>query len=487
MRLRFQGHEYKYAAEQMLLTLFPGERPVYTGEEERALTLALAQEREWLTATATLDWEGKTFRAQAQAPAGELTGEALADDRVKQRILKLAFYKAGCEALGRQLPWGALTGVRPVKLPTKALLAGKREDQAARELEERYLVSPGRAALAARCARASVETLTELEAADVSLYVGIPFCPTRCAYCSFVSADVSRCLGLVDPFLDCLERELAAVGKNLRDSGRRIRTVYIGGGTPTTLSHRQLERLLGAMEETLDLTHCGEFTVEAGRPDTITREKLEVLAAGRPDRVSVNPQTMEDEVLQAMGRAHRAGDILEAYDQVRRAGKLAVNMDLIAGLPKDTPEGFRRSLEQTLALGPENITVHTLALKKGSALMERQGLLPPAGTVEAMLDFAWRTLEQKGYVPYYLYRQKYMSGGFENVGWCLPGRESRYNIIMMEELHTVLALGGGGMTKLVDRRRGSIRRLANPKYPKEYIERIDAVCKEKEGILWPIS
>ncbi len=487
MYLVFHGHNYKYAAEQMLLTLFPGEKPVYEGEEENSLRLGLFAGKRWLTATAVLRREGQVYRASARANRAELTGEELADDRVKQRILKQAFYRAGCEALGKEPPWGALTGVRPVKIPTRALLAGKGEAQAAKELRQTYRVHPSRTSLALECAKASVETLESLGEDEISLYVGIPFCPTRCAYCSFVSADIGRCLGLLDPFLDCLEQELAAVGAMLGRSGKYIRTVYVGGGTPTTLSAPQLERLLGAMEERLDLSRCTEFTVEAGRPDTITPEKLAVLAQSRCDRVSVNPQTMEDEVLKAMGRSHRAGDILRAYDQVRQAGALAVNMDLIAGLPKDSEEGFRRTLEQVLALRPENITVHTLALKKGSALMEERGLLPSPEAVAAMLDFAWQALSGAGYRPYYLYRQKYMSGGFENVGWCLPGAENRYNIIMMEELHTVLALGGGGMTKLVDRPRGKIVRMANPKYPKEYMERIQTVCEEKEGILWPIN
>ena len=337
------------------------------------------------------------------------------------------------------------------------------------------------------CARASVALLGALRPEELSLYVGIPFCPTRCAYCSFVSADVGKSLKLMEPFLDGLDQELTAVGGNLARSARRIRTVYMGGGTPTTLTAAQLDRLLTAMEEKLDLSSCVEFTVEAGRPDTITREKMAVLAAHGVGRVSVNPQTMADHVLAAMGRSHRAADILRAYDDVRAAGRFDVNMDLIAGLPLDTAEGFAQSLEQVLSLAPENITVHTLALKKGSALMTGGVSLPTPETVAAMLELAWSRLRAAGYVPYYLYRQKYMSGGFENVGWCLPGHENQYNIIMMEELHTVLSLGGGGMTKLVDREKGSIRRLSNPKYPKEYIERIDAVCAEKETLEWPTN
>jgi len=484
MKLILKGHDYRYACEQMLLTLFPEEKPVYEGEADSEVTLTLSCGEKYLTATAKLCREGGVWKAAARVLTAELNGEKLNDDRVRQRILKLAFFRAGCAALGREPAWGALTGVRPVKLPTKAMLAGKSEKEAARVLSDTYHVTSSRVELAMDCAKASISLLQELKKEDISLYIGIPFCPTRCAYCSFVSADVGKSTKLLEPFLDCLEAELAAVGENLARSGRRIRTIYMGGGTPTTLSAQQMDRLLTAMEKHLDLSGCIEFTVEAGRPDTITREKMAVLAAHKVDRVSVNPQTMQDHVLEAMGRAHRSEDILRAYADVRSAGKFDVNMDLIAGLPKDDEEGFRDTLEQVIALKPENITVHTLALKKGAALMmERQGL-PTPEAVAGMLDYAWKRLREEGYLPYYLYRQKYMSGGFENVGWCLPGTVNKYNIIMMEELHSVLSLGGGGMTKLVDREKGSIRRLNNPKFPKEYIERTQQVQNEKRNMEW---
>ena len=259
MKLTLCGHDYRYACEQMLLTLFPEQRPVYEGQEENEVRLTLRAGERWLTAGAKLIWQGTTCRAVARARQSELTGEAIADDRVKQRILKLAFYRAGCAALGKEPPWGALTGVRPVKLPTKALLAGKSEQQARRVLTGTYRVSPERAELAMDCARASVKLLGDLKPEEVSLYVGIPFCPTRCAYCSFVSADVGKTLGMVEPFLDCLEQELEAMGKNLGKWGKTLRTVYIGGGTPTTVTAPQLDRLLAAMKEKLDLSGCVEF------------------------------------------------------------------------------------------------------------------------------------------------------------------------------------------------------------------------------------
>ena len=485
MKLYYRGHDYKYAAEQMLLTLFPTERPEYAdappGPGEDALVLSLRRGETWATATAALIWGGKEYRAARRCRVSELTDQ-LSADRALQRILKLAFYDAGTAALGKEPPWGALTGVRPVKIPAKAMLAGATPAQAEKVLRDTYRVSPGRRKLAMDCAQASLAAQRSLGEQEVSLYVGIPFCPTRCAYCSFVSADVGRALKLIDPFLDALSREIRATGAMLADAGLRVRTVYFGGGTPTTLSAPQLDRLMGEIAEHIDLSACTEYTVEAGRPDTITAEKLAVLKRRGCDRVSVNPQSMSDAVLAAMGMAHRAADILRAFALVRESGIGCVNMDLIAGLPGDSADGFRASLDQVLSLAPENVTVHTLALKKGSRLMEGETPLPPGEDVAAMLDYAWRALRESGQIPYYLYRQKYMSGSFENVGWCLPGTESLYNICMMEELHTIVSLGGGGVTKLVDRHTGYIQRVANAKYPQEYIQKIDAICADKARV-----
>ena len=485
MKLYYRGHNYRYAAEQMLLTLFPTERPEYAdappGPGEDALVLSLSRGETWATATAALTWDGAEYRAARRCRVSELTGQ-LSADRALQRILKLAFYDAGTAALGKEPPWGALTGVRPVKIPAKAMLAGASPAQAEKVLRDTYRVSPGRRKLAMDCAQASLAAQRSLGEHEVSLYVGIPFCPTRCAYCSFVSADVGRALKLIDPFLDALSREIRAAGAMLAGAGLKVRTVYFGGGTPTTLTAPQLDRLMGELAEHIDLSACTEYTVEAGRPDTITAEKLAVLRRRGCGRVSVNPQSMSDAVLAAMGRAHRAADILGAFALVRESGIGCVNMDLIAGLPGDSADGFRASLDQVLELAPENVTVHTLALKKGSRLMEGETPLPPGEDVAAMLDYAWAALRESGQIPYYLYRQKYMSGSFENVGWCLPGTESLYNICMMEELHTIVSLGGGGVTKLVDRNTGYITRIANAKYPQEYIQKIDAICADKARV-----
>ena len=492
MKLYLKGHDYKYATEQMLLTLFPGERPSYpdrpAGEGEDSLTLSLSLGGRWATARAVLTRDGRRWTAAARAPVPAPDAGRVERDRVLQRVVKNAFYRAGVQALGREPPWGGLTGVRPVKLPTRALEQGATRRQADRLLRDLYRVSAPRRALALDCAQATLAAKRTLAPEDVSLYVGVPFCPTRCAYCSFVSADVGRTFSLMEPYVDALCREIAAAGAAVRRGGRRIKSVYIGGGTPTTLSPALLDRLMGALEGAFDLSACAEYTVEAGRPDTITAEKLSVLRERGCTRVSVNHQSMDDRVLAAIGRAHSAADILQAWDLVRRAGFPYANMDLIAGLPTDTPEGFRASLDQVLSLGPENVTVHTLALKKGSRLtLEKNGALPAPEQVSAMLDYAWGALRAAGYAPYYLYRQKYMSGGFENVGWCRPGAESLYNICLMEELHTILSLGSGGVTKVIDPRAGSLVRQANPKYPKEYIETLDPILQAKENLTWPTN
>jgi len=470
MKLLFDGHNYQYAAEQMLFTLFPGERAVYTGEADSTLRLKLSVGAQYLTATATLHRNGTVYHGASRAPRRLLSGEDTQDRRVHQRILKTAFYRAGTAALGKAPPWGSMTGVRPVKIPTRAMEQGASARQADALLRNVYFVTPRRRQLAITCAQESLRAKALLKPDELSLYIGIPFCPTRCTYCSFVSADVKRALRLVEPFLAKLYEELYMAGETLRHLGLSVRTVYIGGGTPTTLSAGQLDRLLERIAAAIDFSHCTEYTVEAGRPDTITAEKLAVLRRHGVGRVSVNPQSMSDAVLAAMGRAHKGEDVLRAWALARQSGIPCVNMDLIAGLPADATEGFRHTIDQIMALAPENITIHTLARKKGSHLAAQAQQLPPDEALSDMLDYAWTVLAQAGYVPYYLYRQKNMSGSFENIGWSKPGFQSLYNLCMMEELHSVLALGGGGVTKLVDPVRGRIVRITNAKYPQEYVE-----------------
>ena len=287
---------------------------------------------------------------------------------------------------------------------------------------------------------------------------------------------------LIEPFMDALMLDIEATAAQLRRAGLRPVSLYMGGGTPTTLSAAQLDRLCGKLEREFDLSALREYTVEAGRPDTITAEKLRTLRAHGVDRLSVNPQTMSDSVLEAIGRRHTAQDILEALELVRACGGFAVNMDLIAGLPTDTPEGFSRTLDAVLELAPENVTVHTLSLKRGSGLALAGRSLPEAEEVRLMLDESMARLRAAGYAPYYLYRQKNMAGGFENTGWARPGFENLYNICIMEELCSIIAMGAGGSTKLVSDGGRRIKRMIAPKYPQEYISAAPGFAAGKERI-----
>ena len=483
MRLYLSGHDYKYAVEQMLLTLFPDERPEYPegSPEGRRMEIRLSRTDATTSASCSYCTGRSVFRGAARASNDKLS-DPLERDRICQRLVKNAMYRAALRSGVAKPAWGALTGVRPGKLMAGLVAGCPDEKTALRRFVSEFDVSPERAALCLATTRETLRAEASLDTRDVCLYVGIPFCPTRCAYCSFVSQSVEKSMQLIEPFLQALEREIAATAEQVRALKLRPVSLYMGGGTPTTLTASQLDRLCAALEASFDLSALREYTVEAGRPDTITEEKLRVLRAHGVDRVSVNPQSMSDRVLEAIGRRHTAADIVAALDQVRAAGGFSVNMDLIAGLPGDSVAGFRDTLEKVLTLGAENITVHTLALKKGSRITTDRTPLPSAREVAAMLDYAQGRLRAAGYAPYYLYRQKFMSGGFENVGWQKGGTVNLYNICIMEELRSVLAMGGGGSTKLIRPDGGRNIRLSAPKYPLEYIAQIDKTCADKARI-----
>lgn len=471
MKLQLIGHDERYVVEQSLMALFPGELPEYAPiapEDTDWAVITLEQTAERGHVRVELTCRGKTARTCVA-----FTPEGTDFDREGQRrhAIGRCFFLAAREVLGSAPPWGMLTGVRPDKPVTWALAAGKTALQALQMMEEEYFVSPDRAALAVETGGVALRAARDLGKQDIAVYVGIPFCPTRCAYCSFVSQSVERSFALVPPYVDALVEEIRSGGKMVRETGLRVRSFYMGGGTPTTLSAEQMDRVLTAFEEAFDRSHCDEITVEAGRPDTITAEKLAVLKAHGVTRVSVNPQTMEDHVLRAIGRRHTAADIEAAMELVAGYGFPHVNMDLIAGLPADTPQGFRRSLDRCLAFGTDNVTVHTLALKKGSRILLEGLPIPGPEDVAAMLDYAAPALRKAGYSPYYLYRQKYMSGSFENTGWCRPGAECWYNVQIMSELCSILSFGAGGSTKMVEPGTNHIERVFNLKYPKEYTER----------------
>ena len=483
MELFLIGHSYQYAVEQIMLMRFPDERPVYPERPSGALRafVKLSEGGAWLTATTKIVAEGRVFRGAARIPVSELT-DGLTAERLRQRAVKLSFYRASVRFEGKKPVWGALSGIRPALLLRRLLDEGLEPAAAARRFQRLYDVSPERTALCMDAALAARTAQRALAPGDVCLYLGVPFCPTRCAYCSFVSQSVEKSMALIPDFVTAVQRDIAATADAARQAGLRPVALYLGGGTPTTLDPAQLDEVLTALERSFDLAACRERTVEAGRPDTITREKLEVLRAHGVTRVSVNPQTMSDRVLEAIGRRHTASDVLRALELVRAVGGFQVNMDLIAGLPEDDAEGFARTLDTVLGLAPENITVHTLALKKGSRILLEGTRLPDAAAVGSMLDDANMRLRAAGYAPYYLYRQKFMSGGYENVGWCRPGTENLYNICIMEELCGILSMGAGASTKLTAGD-GRLERFFAPKYPREYIDCIEAVCAAKRRII----
>ena len=418
MKLYLKGHAERYPVEQLQMQLF-GDRPTqfvetpFSGED--GAVSSLHDGKIYRTATAKITLDGKTATAARRIPLTK------ADVRLTRRILQQSYYLAAVQLLPEAPPWGALSGVRPTKLATKVLLEGGREQDADRMLRDVYFVTPERRRLCLDASRHTLEAARLLAPDDLSLYIGIPFCPTRCAYCSFVSESVERFGEFLPPFLDCLIREIEYTGALLKRSGWHIRSLYIGGGTPTTLSTPQMTRLLDAIGTHFDLSRSLEFTVEGGRPDTLDLAKLRAIRAGGATRISINPQTMSDSVLRAIGRRHTAAETVEAFQMAREAGFDDINMDLIAGLPGDTPASFSETVRQVLALEPSNVTVHTLALKKGADLFQRRVTLPTREDVAQMLDASGRQLRAAAFEPYYLYRQKYMSGSFENVGWCRAG------------------------------------------------------------------
>ena len=466
MNLTLIGHDDLYAVEQLQLSLFPN-----NAEGEAVSTLHRGNT--WLTATTSITLGDQTVTASRRTKAAEETV------RSRRRCLQQSYYLAAKQLLNTVPPWGALSGVRPTKITTKHILEGGSEKSADKLLQDVYFVTPERRKLALDCTRSTVHAASLLEEKDISLYIGIPFCPTRCAYCSFVSRTVGKRTELIEPYLQALLKEIRVTGQLVANSGCRVRTIYMGGGTPTTLSSAQMALLMDTVKESFDLSHLLEYTVEGGRPDTLSEEKLRIIRQHGADRMSINPQTMVDHVLKQSARPHTAADVLRAYGEAVSAGFDAINMDLIAGLPGDDYEGFCHSLDTVAALKPANITVHTLALKKDADLFQKRDNLPSAEEVTRMVDYASSVLRSLGYKPYYLYRQKYMSGSFENVGWSLPGKDCLYNIYMMEEVHTIVSVGGGSISKrnMPD---GTLQRFPNPKFPEQYIEMIDSVLDKKK-------
>ena len=465
--IQFQKRDFEYDVYNLVKSFYPEEEIVLSDDDSPAAEYDEKISLFYGKNKISIRIERVSGDRKRQEEGVWLT-EEMHGRKERKNQTKILLYHMLQKRTGQELPWGTLTGVRPTKIPMALIDAGHSNVETAKIMREQYLVSREKTALAVSIANRERHILEDIDYKNgYSLYIGIPFCPTICAYCSFSSSPLKVWKNKVDDYLDALCHEIRETASMW--AGQVLDTIYIGGGTPTTLTADQMDRLLTKLEQNFDFAGLAELTIEAGRPDTIDEEKLRVLRAHNTTRVSINPQTMEDNVLAAIGRRHTADDIRRAMEQVRAAGFPHVNMDLIAGLPEDTPEGFARSLDEVISMGADNITVHTLSLKKGSRIMLEGSRIPGADEVAQMLDYADPTLRKHGFAPYYLYRQKYMSGSFENVGWTKPGGTGLYNIYIMEELHSILSLGAGGSTKMVGG--GQIRRAFNAKYPREYIDR----------------
>ena len=388
--------------------------------------------------------------------------------RYARRFAKLALYEALRAETGRSMPWGALTGIRPTKLAYAEQAAGRRFEP----LFEKFGVSRENIALV-RAVLDAQQGIYAREEGAADLYIGIPFCPSKCNYCSFITADISRTGQYVEGYLSALEKEIAAC----RGLFRRLKSIYIGGGTPLVLETPQLRRVLDAAAP---FAEGQEYTVEAGRPDVFTEEKLRLLKDYGVTRICVNPQTFSDETLARIGRRHTAADIYRAFDMARRFS-IDINCDLIAGLPGERAEEFCSGLDKAVALAPENITVHTLCLKKGAKLKEEESRLAGDGIGE-MISYSRSALSAAGYVPYYLYRQKYMADNRENTGWTKPGRACVYNIDVMEEITDNIACGANAVGKKLFAGEGRIERIGSPKDIPTYIAKIEGILAEKRKL-----
>ena len=407
------------------------------------------------------------------------------DKKLIKKVYTCACTRSFCECARQirsvNLPWGVMCGIRPAKNVREFKESGLNNEQIFRSLKNIYDVSDEKAELAMRVAKNEEQLLSRIGKNSVSIYIGIPFCPTRCLYCSFVSTDISVSGKYMDEFVEKLLLEIDKTAEIIGKMGAYVENIYIGGGTPTTLSAQMLTKIFDRLHTHFDFNLIKEFTLEAGRVDTITREKLLAAKMGGVDRISINPQTMNNETLRRVRRSHDDKMIIECFKEARELGFNNINMDLIAGLPGETPEMFKSSLDRITELDPENITVHSMCVKRAANLRRTETVLAEAEVMNEMLSYTQEMMKKTGREPYYMYRQKNISGNLENVGYAKPGTMSTYNINIMEEKQTIIALGGGGSTKVVSS--GRIERIFNFKDPLEYIRRFDEILKKKDEIL----
>ena len=434
-------------------------------------------------------WQGRELSSRLKLGESEYYDEAIApeDKADDKNYCELTIAQHLCKQLialtGFNPPWGLLTGIRPMKL-LRMLTRDYGKEAAERRFKDEYLVSDKKIALSRRTIIGEDKILSLAQDNSFSLYISVPFCPSRCSYCSFVSQSVEHAAKLIPEYTELLVKELKITADIASSLGLHLESVYMGGGTPTTLPAEQLERVLTATSYYCYMGDIKEFTVEAGRPDTVTPEKLAAIKRSGVGRISINPQTLNDDILRSIGRRHTVAQVYEAMDMAKAAGFDNINMDLIAGLQGDTLESYMHTIDGVISLDPASITVHTLAMKRSARLVtERMAAYNAEGLLAAqMLDYGEKRLTESGYDPYYLYRQSGMVGNLENVGWSKPGYEGVYNVFIMDETHTILAVGGGAVTKLKQPHVSNIGRIFNYKYPYEYISRFDEMIDRKKGI-----
>ena len=474
MNLYVKNHNFHFELENLTRLFFPNEKiTVIRDFSEPQPPYIYTEVSDKITISVNIGSFNKS----------ETAVKKLADDD-NELVSAQLLYKLLCDFTGLTQPWGILTGVRPVKL-LRRLAEESSEEQAVKKFEKDFFVSNEKIALSRETEHNERKILELSKPESFSLYVGIPFCPSRCSYCSFVMASIERAEKLIEPYTKLLCEEIKRTADIANKLGLRLETVYFGGGTPTTLSAEQLDTVLGIVNNSFDMSTCREFTVEAGRPDTIDIAKLFALKENKVDRISINPQTVNDEVLKTIGRKHTAQQFFDAFELARKCGFDNINTDLIAGLPTDTPESFKNSLDSIVRLNAECITVHTLCMKRASRLTT-EGVtldLQQARDAREMLAYTQNILGQNEYIPYYMYRQSRMVGNLENVGWSKRGFESLYNVYVMDETHTILACGSGGVTKLKRNNPDYLERIFNFKYPYEYIDRFDELIQRKSGIM----
>lgn len=479
MLLETIGHTYKYECEKVCRLFFPAERIVLPSqvqnedETKRVITQIREDEKE-IYFFSRADIDGKTASYGFYVKKEDCEG-----DSIRERTLAKAIVKVLEEITGIIPPWGILTGIRPAKLMRKYLneLGKEKAEELFRDFFE---VSFEKTRLALEIAETENTCIELCSEKSFSLYVSIPFCPTRCSYCSFVSHSVKSAAKLIPDYVEKICEEIEITARAVKDLGLKLETVYIGGGTPTSFSSEDLGMIISALNNNFDMEKVREFTVEAGRADTIDENKLLTLKNSGVSRISINPQTFSDSVLKAIGRPHTGKDTEEKYLLARKLGFNNINMDLIAGLPTDTFEGFRKSLDKTIELSPENITVHTLSLKRSAEIVTENETDGICRETEKMVEYANKRLYESGYKPYYMYRQSKAIGNLENVGWCKDNSPCLYNIYMMEEIHSVLAVGAAAVTKLKHPYEENLIRVYNYKYPYEYISRFSDIKERKK-------